>query len=70
MQIIIAIAMLIASFLHTDFTNEWACWENLTVPVHAEYRYMCEYSGIERGGTYAAVWSSPDGVQVYVEFNQ
>ena len=70
MNFIIGIAILIASFLHTDFHNEWACWEDFTVPVQAEYRYFCEYSGIENGGTYAAVWSSPDGVQVYVEINQ
>ena len=70
MQIIIGIAILVAQFLGTNFAQEWACWEDLTVPVTAEYRYMCEYSGIENGGTYAAVWSSPDGVQVYVEFNQ
>ena len=70
MQIVIEIAILVASFLHTNFAWEWACWENLTVQPQAEYRYFCEYSGEENGGTYAAVWSDGNAVRTYVEFNQ
>lgn len=70
MQVIIDIAMLVASFLHTNFAWEWACWEDATVPVAAEYRYYCEYSGEENGGTFAAVWSDGNAVRTYIEFNQ
>jgi hypothetical protein len=70
MQTIIWVAMLISSFLGSDFHNEWACWEDMTVQPTAEYRYYCEYSGIENGGTYAAVWSDGNAVKTYIEFNQ
>ena len=70
MKTIIWFAMLVSSFLGSDFNNGWACWEDYTVPVGAEYRYMCEYSGTERGGTYAAVWSGGGRANTYIEFNQ
>lgn len=70
MQTVIWVAMLVSQFLGANFSQEWACWEDFTVQVQAEYRYMCEYSGIERGGTYAAVWSDGSTIRTYIEFNQ
>lgn len=65
MQVVIWVAMMVATLLGTNFAQEWACWWDVwrEGPV-----YVCEYVDEKPGGIYANVYSE-DGVHVQIEIN-